>query len=211
MSKLCNQVHLLFSSKQAVQFPFNPAKFPENGVYVLFENGEEAHGTKRIVRVGTNAGDGHLRLRLRQHFMQDSKDRSGFRKMIGSAILQRGNDPFLTQWELDLTTKEAKENASPVDIKRLAEVEKMVTEYMQKHFQLSVIEVKEKEDRVDLESKIISTISRCEECKPSANWLGLHSPREKIRESGLWLTNELYKTQLAQSDIQKLKTYSLIK
>jgi hypothetical protein len=211
MSKLCNQVHLLFSSKQAIQFPFNPAKFPENGIYVLFENGEEAHGAKRIVRVGTNAGDGHLRLRLRQHFMQDSKDRSGFRKMIGSAILQRESDLFLTQWELDSTTKEAKENASPVDIKRLEEVEKLVTEYMQKHFQISVIEVKEKEDRVDLESKIISTISRCEECKPSANWLGLYSPREKIRESGLWLTNELYKTQLTQSDIQKLKTYSVIK
>jgi len=208
MSELCKQVHLLFSSKQAVQFPFNPAKFPENGIYVLFENGEEAHGTKRIVRVGTHTGNGHLRLRLRQHFMQDSKDRSGFRKMIGSAILRRENDPFLAQWELDLTTKEAKENASSVDFKRLAEVEKMVTEYMQKYFQLSVIEVKEKEDRVDLESKIISTISRCEECKPSVNWLGLHSPREKIRESGLWLTNELYKMQLAESDIKKLKTYS---
>jgi hypothetical protein len=39
-------------------------------------------------------------------------------------------------------------------------------------------------------------------------WLGYHSPREKIRESGLWLTNELYKTRLGESDIQKLKTYS---
>jgi hypothetical protein len=90
----------------------------------------------------------------------------------------------------------------------LAEGEKMVTEYIQKHFQLGVIEVKEKADRLDLESKIISTISRCDECKPSASWLGLQSPREKIRESGLWLTNELYKTQLAESDLEKLKSYS---
>ena len=205
MSKLCKQVHALFSSRQVFQFPFNPSKLPKNGIYVLFEDGEEAHGIRRIVRVGTNIGDDHLRLRLRQNFMQDSKDRSGFRKMIGGAILQREGDSFLAQWEQDLTTQEDKEKN---DLKRLAEVEKMVTEYIQKHFQLSVIEVKEKDDRLDLESKIISTISRCDECKPSAAWLGSHSPKEKIRESGLWLTNELYKTQLVETDIRKLKKYS---
>jgi len=207
MSKLCSQVHLLFSSKQIVPFPFNPSKLPKNGIYVLFEDGETAHGAKRIVRVGTHTGDDHLRLRLRQNFMQDSKDRSGFRKMIGSAILQRDSDLFVKQWELELTTSEVKEGSQKVDLKRLAEVEKRVTEYIQKHFQLSVIEVKEKTERLELESKIISTISRCDECKPSAGWLGSHSPREKIRESGLWLMNELYKTQLTDSDIEKLKVY----
>jgi hypothetical protein len=208
MSKLCKQVHLLFSSKQVFQFPFNPAKLPKNGIYVLFENGETAHGAKRIVRVGTHTGDDHLRLRLRQNFMQDSKDRSSFRKLIGGAILQREKDMFLTQWELDLTTPEAKEKAVKIDLNRLAEVENKVTEYIQKHFQLCVIEVKEKADRLELESKIISTISRCDECKPSASWLGLQSPREKIRESGLWLTNELYKAQLVESDIEKLKSFA---
>jgi hypothetical protein len=208
MSKLCKQVHLLFSARQAFPFPFNPAKFPKNGIYVLFENGETAHGAKRIVRVGTHTGDDHLRLRLRQHFMQDSKDRSGFRKMIGGALLQRESDPFLTQWELDLTTQEAKEKNPNIDFKRLAEVENKVTEYIQKHFELCVIEVKEKADRLELESKIISTISRCDECKPSTGWLGLQSPKEKIRESGLWLTNELYKTQLVESDIEKLKSFA---
>ncbi len=208
MSKLCKQAHTLFSSRQAFPFPFNPSKLPKNGIYVLFEDGETAHGTKRIVRIGTHTGDDHLRLRLRKHFMQDSKDRSSFRKLIGSAILQRESDLFLTQWELDLTTQEAKEKTPNINLKRLAEVENKVTEYIHKHFQLCVIEVKEKVDRLELESKIISTISRCEECKPSAAWLGLNSPREKIRESGLWLTNELYKTQLTESDIEKLKTHS---
>jgi hypothetical protein len=56
----------------------------------------------------------------------------------------------------------SKEKNSNIDSTRLAEVEKMVTEYIQKHFEFSVIEVKEKIDRVDLESKIISTISRCD-------------------------------------------------
>ena len=125
--------------------------------------------------------------------------------MIGSALLQRESDLFLKQWELD--SSDAKDKPVNVDLKRLAEVENQVTEYIQKHFQLSVIEVKEKTDRLELESKIISTISRCDECKPSAGWLGLQSPREKIRESGLWLTNELYKTQLVDADLEKLKSF----
>jgi hypothetical protein len=188
MSKLCKQVHILFSSRQVFQYPFIPSKFPKNGVYVLFEDGEEAHETKRIVRVGTHTGNDNLRRRLRNHFMQNSKDSSIFRKNIGRALLNVEPDPFLAQWELDLSTQEAKEK---IDLTRLAEVEKLVTEYIQNHFQISVIEVKDKDDRLDLESKIISTISRCDECKPSTGWLGSHSPKEKIRESGLWLTNEL--------------------
>jgi hypothetical protein len=56
-----------------------------------------------------------------------------------------------------------------------------------------------------LESKIISTISLCDECKPSEKWLGLFSPKEKIRKSGLWLVNELWKTPLSDKDIEELK------
>jgi len=56
-----------------------------------------------------------------------------------------------------------------------------------------------------IESKIISTISLCEECKPSHNWLGLFSPKEKIRDSGLWLVNELYKEPLSDKETEDLK------
>jgi hypothetical protein len=66
--------------------------------------------------------------------------------------------------------------------------------------------VDEKVKRLLWESKIISTVSQCKECRPSENWLGLHSPKEKIRESGLWLVNELYKQPLYESDFEVLKT-----
>lgn len=208
MSKICGQLHMLFSSQQIFQFPFDPLQIPKNGIYVLFEDGENAHETKRIVRVGTHTGEGQLRSRLRQHFIQENKDRSIFRKNIGRAFLKRERDPLLEQWELDLTTREAKEKyKGRIDFEKLAEVEKKVSEYMQRHFQFIVFEVREKITRLDLESKIISTISKCDECKSSSTWLGLHSPKEKIRESGLWLVNELYKAPLSESDIKKLVAY----
>jgi hypothetical protein len=37
---------------------------PMNGIYVLFENGEEAHGGDRIVRVGTHRGVCSLLVRV---------------------------------------------------------------------------------------------------------------------------------------------------
>ncbi|GAH75261.1 unnamed protein product, partial [marine sediment metagenome] len=39
-----------------------------------------------------------------------------------------------------------------------------------------------KSKRLKFESKIISTVSLCDECKTSSNWIGLSSPKEKIRK-----------------------------
>lgn len=206
MSRICEQLHLLFSSHRTFQFPFNPSQIPNNGIYILFENGEFSHGTRRIVRVGTHTGNDQLRSRLRQHFMQENKDRSIFRKNIGRALLNKAHDPFLEKWELDLTTKAAKEKPQEqIDFQYLATIEKMVSSYLQKQFQFVVFEAQDKAARLSLESKIISTISKCEKCKPSPTWLGLHSPKAKIRESGLWLVNELYKEPLNESDFDALK------
>ena len=54
------------------------------------------------------------------------------------------------------------------------------------------------------ESKIISSISHCNECKGSKDWLGNHSPKKKIRNSGLWLVNELYKEPLSKLYYEEL-------
>ena len=208
MSKICEQLHLLFSSQKMIYFPFNPSQIPNNGIYILFEDGEFAHGTRRVVRIGTHTGKDQLRSRLRQHFTQENKDRSIFRKNIGRALLNKASDPFLSQWELDLTTRAAREKyQSQIDLKYLAIVEKMVSNYLQKHFQFIAFEVQEKAARLTLESKIISTISKCETCKASSAWLGLHSPKTKIREGGLWLVNELYKEPLNETELENLKTY----
>lgn len=202
MSDLCARLHQQFQQLPAFSFPFEDSSIPLNGVYVLYEAGETAHGANRIVRVGTHTGKDQLRSRLKQHFVNEQKDRSIFRKNIGRALLNRDKDPFLAQWEIDLTTSEAKSKHGPaVDRAKQSAVEHMVTEVIQKRFHLVVFRLDEKDQRLELEARIIATISRCEDCGPSQQWLGLHSPKTKIRNSGLWLVNEIYGEPLSETGL----------
>lgn len=208
MNDLCGKLHRLFHELPVFGFPFDDdmMNIPLNGIYILFESGEIAHGVNRIVRVGTHSGDDQLRSRLEQHFIHENKDRSIFRKNIGRAILNRDKDPFLLQWDLDLTTRKAREgHEKTIDFSKQKEVERLVTKYIQGRFRFVVFSVDDKNMRLELESKIISTISLCHECRPSKGWLGLHSPKVKIRECGLWNVNQLYKQPLCESDFSKIR------
>ena len=69
-----------------------------------------------------------------------------------------------------------------------------------------IFRVDHEPNRRALESRMISTVSRCAECKPSDGWLGLSSPKQRIRESGLWVVNELYKEPLSSADMEHLAT-----
>jgi len=206
MSEICQQLHELFNDLPRHWFPFNERAIPRNGIYILFEKDERAHGVERIVRVGTHTGENQLRSRLKQHFLNENKDRSIFRKNIGRAMLQRAEDPFLEQWNWDLTTRKAKEHYLPLlDEEKQRQVEKAVTAYIQENFSFVVFGVDNKGERLKWERKIIATVSWCEECRPSRNWLGMYSPKQKIRESGLWLVNELKKEPLSKQELEILK------
>jgi hypothetical protein len=193
---VCEALHHWANSQPVLRFPFDDASIPLNAIYVLFEQGEVAHGAKRIVRVGTPTGTGQLRSRLRQHFLVENKDRSIFRKNIGRALLNRDHDPFLPTWDLDRTSRLARETHI-IDLARQSAIEALVSKYIQEHFTFITFRVDNKTQRLGLESKMISTVSLCEECQPSTKWLGLCSPKDKIRTSGLWLVNELYKEPLS--------------
>ncbi len=52
-----------------------------------------------------------------------------------------------------------------------------VSRYIQRNFTFVVFEVNSKSERLSIESKIISTISLCDCCKPSKKWLGSCSPK----------------------------------
>lgn len=206
MSEKCRELHELFNKLPKFSFPFENSKIPLNGIYILFEKEEKAHNGDRVVRIGTHTGKNQLPSRLFQHFLNENKDRSIFRKNIGRAILNKNKDHFLKEWELDLTTKEAKDKFSKqIDFKKQQEIEKQVSKYIQDNFTFTVIQIDRKEKRLKIESKIISTVSNCEECKQSPNWLGNFSPKEKIRKSGLWLVNELWKEELSKEDLDYLK------
>ena len=202
----CKKLHRLFGEMKKYNFPFDDKEIPRNGIYILFEKGEAGHDGDRIVRIGTHTGKNQLRSRLRQHFLNENKDRSIFRKNIGRALLNRDNDNFLEFWELDLTTRVAKDKfLHLIDMKKQKEIEKKVSDYIKNNFSFVVFQVDDVEDRLRLESRIISSVSRCEECGPSENWFGLNSPKKKIRDSGLWLVNELYKEPISEEDFLELE------
>lgn len=205
MNNLWPQLHESLARCARHHFPFDKGAIPSNGIYVLYEANELGHGADRIVRVGTHTGEAQLPSRLRQHFMYENKDRSIFRKNIGRALLGKEEDPFLDDWNVDLTTRKARErNSGKIDKTKLKIVEARVTDYIQRAFSFVVLPIQDKGRRLTIESKLISSVSWCGGCKPSEAWLGQHSPKEKIRESGLWLVNELYKESLSEQDLSEL-------
>lgn len=203
MSKECETIHVLARNLERHNFPFSESHIPLNGIYILFEKGEHGHDGGRIVRIGTHTGKNQLRSRLKQHFLNESKDRSIFRKHIGRSLLKQSNDLFLEFWELDLTTRKSKDKYSHIiDFEYQKSIESRVSQYIQSNFSFCVFEVNDKTKRLEIESKIISTVSWCKDCGPSTNWLGSSSPKQKIVESGLWVVNELYKTPFDAQGIE---------
>jgi hypothetical protein len=204
--EICEELHQIFNSLEPFNFPYDTSRISENGIYVLFEFGEVAHQGKRIVRVGTHTGENQLRSRLNQHFIYENKDRSIFRKNIGRALLHRDNDSFLSSWNLDLTTSAAKQRyLRTIDIKKQREVEKRVSAHIQDNMSFVTFACSDKIERLRIESRLISTISHCRACFPSDTWLGLHSPKMNIRESGLWQEKELYNLPLSRSELDELQ------
>lgn len=165
----------------------NIERLPSNGIYVVFETDELAHGTDRIVRVGTHTGSGNLVKRIKEHLFTPNKDRSIFRKHIGRCLLNRGSDPFLKFWNISMTERANRERyAASIDENKQTKVEESVSTHINTRMQLAVFEVSDKATRMGLEKKLIATIAQCQNCAPSSNWLGLHHPKEIIPQCGLW-------------------------
>lgn len=204
--QVCDELHRLLNEVTVFGFPFPENQIPQNGIYVLFEEGELAHGGRRIVRIGTHTGNNQLRSRLKQHFLNENKDRSIFRKNVGRCLLNRDHDPFLESWELDLTSRAARDQyAGKIDFRKQSQIEVQVSEYIRNHFRFVTLEVRDKTKRLELESKLTSTLSLCDQCGPSDKWLGRHSPKSKIQSSGLWQVNELHKTPLSSDELHELR------
>lgn len=183
----CQQLHDAFSRLKRQGPAYQPEDIPANGIYVVFEKGEKAHGTDRIVRVGTHTGQDNLAGRLNEHLFTPNKDRSIFRKHVGRCLLASRDDPFLPFWNICLTKRADKEKyGSLVDRKQLAYVEQQVSAYITSNLTFSVIAVADKPMRLHLEKTLIATIASCPHCHPSSQWLGRHHPDDVIRHGGLW-------------------------
>lgn len=202
------RLHKLFNEQKRFSFPFKQEEdeIPRNGIYIIFENGEKFGDLDRIVRVGTHTGDKQLRSRLNQHFVKENKNRSIFRKNIGRCILNKDKSPYLPSWEFDITSRAEKEkNIKLLDLDYEKKIEKRISEYIQSNLSFCIFQVDTKEQRLFWESKIVSTLAKSNELKPSKNWLGNHSTKDKIKASGLWQVNELYSNELTEEEFIILK------
>ena len=206
MSELCHELHRLLDELKRFKFPFDQKTIPNNGVYVLYEKNELGHGNDRIVRIGTHTGNNQLRSRLKQHFLDENKDRCIFRKNIGRCLLNKTDDIYLKIWEYDLTSRKNKEKYSHlIDKEYQQKIEENISKYIQDNFSFVVINIEDKQERLRIKSGLISLVSSCNDCQICEEWLGKYSPKKKIRESGLWQVNELYKASL------KFENFNLIK
>lgn len=205
MTEACQHLHDVLSHLPRLKRE-DLAQVPKNGIYVLFEKGEAAHGGDRIVRVGTHRGQNNLPGRIREHLYKSNKDRSIFRKHVGRCLLAKANDPFLMQWELDLTAKASRVlNESKVDKDRLQEIEADVTRYMVENFSFSVLRFDQETDRRQYEECLLSTIYACPKCGPSGEWLGKHHPNSQVlRECGLWNVQSLSGEVLSHDEAKRL-------
>ncbi|MGA2663630.1 MAG: hypothetical protein ABSF83_01625 [Nitrososphaerales archaeon] len=211
---------------RAFRYGFSPESLPRNGIYFFYEDGETwGHGgdaRPHIVRIGTHR-DGNFRSRMSEHFLLNESsamdfdekrsrphDRSIFRKNIGRALLARDGDPYLEVWNSDLIKDANKERYRALrDVQKEKRLESEVTKILRKQFSFRFLVVADEAARMGksgLESRLIGTVAQCGKCKPSSNWLGLHSPEKRIREGRLWQVQHLNSPPISDADRERIES-----
>lgn len=174
--------------------------WPRRGLYFFFEPGEyrSEGNTPRVTRVGTHAVSANskatLWTRLRTHRGTGSgggNHRSSiFRSHLGAALIRAG---FVSG---DLTTW--LDQSLPLGAVRDAEapIEMEVSRYIAT-MGIAFLPVDDdpgpRSDRAYLERNsigLLATTGRRSD-PPSSTWIGLHSDRKSIRDSGLWNLDHL--------------------
>ena len=219
-SRNCKWLHEQLESLLLFKYPFNLDSLPDNGIYFFYERGEMwGHGgnKQRIVRIGT-CKSGNFKSRISEHYLLDERkmnfdskqvaprERSIFRKNIGRALLNKTKSSYLNIWEIDFTDRESREQKAHLRNVRLEKnLERQITKILRENFSFRFIEVENEMGSEGLEGRLIGTIAQCRLCRPSKNWLGLHSPINKIRQSGLWLIQHLGNNGLTDRDKVKIR------
>lgn len=187
--------------------------WPLRGVYFFFDLDEPRTGSgmgPRLVRVGTHAlkpgSKSTLRQRLRQHAGR-SRTPGGnhrgsiFRLLVGEAAIARGDfvaPPRSWEVEGDLTAAAVKLNADRHVLKAEEQpVEEAVSAYLRRlpFLWLNVCDAPgPSSTRGNIERNTIALVSNCNKVvvdPASSKWLGNHSDRTKVRQSGLWNQNHI--------------------
>lgn len=179
--------------------------WPDRGVYFFFEPGESRSdsGTNpRVVRVGTHALTSNSRTRLWNRLSQHrgvaatgggNHRGSIFRLVVGEALMVRDSRCSVASW--------GKGASAPSHTRaHEIELERKVSDII-RGMPFLWLDVEDPPGRNSLRGYIesnsiamLSNYNRKVIDPPSNDWLGLHSPRTKIRESGLWNQNHVEET-----------------
>lgn len=172
---------------------------PASGVYLFFDERERRlkHIDQlRVVRVGTHGvasgSKASLRSRMRTHFgtsVGEGNHRSSvFRLHVGRSLINAKLTPLIPSWGTPVASKDALQDER--------ELEQAVSKYLAGLLVLLIAipgESDKTNDRAYIEQNLIALLSnRCKPLDPpSADWLGLRSPKQEIRKSGLWNINHV--------------------
>jgi hypothetical protein len=187
----------------SLDHPGGASRFAARGVYFFCEADEQrssCFSSSRIVRVGTHAisakSKSTLWQRLRAHLGtrlgQGNHRGSIFRLHVGAALLARDQVNIPT-WGIGSSAPQAlREDQAAQSMESL--YEQKVSKYISSMKVLWINVPDEpgpKSLRAAIEQNAIALLSnRFSPVEPaSANWLGLQSPRDDIRRSGLWNIN----------------------
>jgi hypothetical protein len=124
-----------------------------------------------------------------QHFVNENKHRSIFHKNVGRALLAAAKDLYAAEWEIDRTSRAARERYGPErEPEKRRVVEGDVTSYLQANFSFAVFEVPDKEERLMLDAGVKDDLDAVGLSRVPAVIVVARSvlPKERIRQSGLW-------------------------
>ncbi len=187
MSEACQILHQRLS--KLPKFSFSPQEKQKlhNGIYIVFEKDTPVHNTNRIVHIGTHYSNAGLSRRINNHPSNHNKS-SVLRRHIGQAILNERNGYPLKCYE-------------SVD---LDEIKKEIGCYIKNKLEFLIMDFgNNKEERVYMKSRLLSTIKICTNCTPS-QWLGSYHTNSTIRKYGLWNIQGLNKPPLSPEEAQAL-------
>ena len=186
--------------------------WPQRGVYFFFEP-DELRGRSgvgnRVVRVGTHALTNGSRSTLWQRLSQHRGSAKGggnhrgsiFRLLVGVALARRGDCPLPPSWGVGSDPGKAAQRLRLVSRAAVkdaeADLEQRVSAYIGQmpFLWMDVPDAPSPQSaRGRIERNAIALLSHARTAaadRPSANWLGAHSDRPRVRASGLWNNNHV--------------------
>lgn len=206
-ASVTTQLYHLFDQLPRYRFGDLPARtneLPDSGLYLCFEDGQTVRMGQRtfdrIVRIGTHRIDHRLPTRLRKHYgnvhnLGGNHSDSVFRMHLGGALMSQADpdDPRLTDW-------------LQKDGPNIAQVEEWVSRTIRTKFSFCCFQIDSKEERLSLESKLISTLAQCPLGRSAGDWLGSFAASSAIRRTGLWNIQHVDGIPMRSDDLPKLES-----